>query len=159
VRRFHIPALILGAGIEPVQYGPVASQIDLLPTLLSLMGVDSEHPAIGHDLARNILEHDVTDPGRAIMQFGSSQAYMKGNRVVILQPGKSPGFFTYEQQQLIPATERDDALGEEALAHAIWSMKAYNRHLYRLRGELPASGAGHAGVDRLSVPARSTRAG
>ena len=132
VKRFHIPALILGADVPPTSYSPVASQIDLLPTLLSLMGIDSEHPAVGRDLARNILERDASGPGRAIMQFGSSQAYMKGDRVVILQKDKAPGYYAYDHQRLVPAGEQDDALGEEALAHALWSMHAYNRHLYGL---------------------------
>ena len=49
VRHFHIPAVILGAGIEPRRDERLISQIDLAPTLLSLTGVDTEHPMIGHD--------------------------------------------------------------------------------------------------------------
>jgi phosphoglycerol transferase MdoB-like AlkP superfamily enzyme len=132
IKRFHIPALILGADIEPTQYSPVASQIDLLPTLLSLMGVDSEHPAIGHDLAKNIIENRATDPGRAIMQFGGSQAYMKGSRVVILSKGKAAHEYRYENQKLVPASQQDDAFKDEALAHSIWSINAYDQGLYQL---------------------------
>ena len=56
------------------------SQIDLGPTLLSLTGISSEHPMLGHDLTQLPLDH----PGRAIMQFGDNQAYMEGERVVVL---------------------------------------------------------------------------
>jgi phosphoglycerol transferase MdoB-like AlkP superfamily enzyme len=132
VRRFHIPALILGADVVPARFSPVASQIDLLPTLLSLMGIDSQHPAIGHDLAQQILEGDATVAGRAIMQFGDSQAYMKGDRVVILQKGKPPRQFTYENQRLRPRGKEDSDLQEEALAHAVWSMNTYQQRSYRL---------------------------
>ena len=132
IKRFQIPALILGADIKPSQYSPVASQIDLLPTLLSLMGVDSEHPAIGHDLAKNIIENRATDPGRAIMQFGGSQAYMKGGRVVILGKGKAAREYSYENQKLVPARQQDDAFKDEALAHSIWSINAYDQRLYQL---------------------------
>jgi phosphoglycerol transferase MdoB-like AlkP superfamily enzyme len=134
IKRFHIPALILGADIEPTKYGPVASQIDLLPTLLSLMGIDCVHPAIGHDLARNIIEHDMTDPGRAIMQFGGAQAYLKGDRVVILDQGKAPREYRYNGQRLAPSALQDSAFKDEALAHSIWTTNAYNHYLYRLPG-------------------------
>ena len=52
VERFHIPGLIMGGSITPGVFKPVASQIDLAPTLLSLIGVATEHPMIGHDLTR-----------------------------------------------------------------------------------------------------------
>ncbi|HUV20757.1 MAG TPA: LTA synthase family protein [Gammaproteobacteria bacterium] len=135
IKRFHIPALILGADIEPTKYSPVASQIDLLPTLLSLMGIDSEHPAIGHDLARNIIEHDMTDQGRAIMQFGGAQAYMKGDRVVILDKGRAPEEYRYENQRLVPSVQQEGAFKAEALANSIWTTNAYNHYLYQLPGK------------------------
>jgi len=131
VRRFQIPALILGADVIPTRFSPVASQIDLLPTLLSLMGIDSQHPAIGHDLAQQILEGTAA-AGRAIMQFGGSQAYMKGNRVVILQKDKPPSQYLYEDRRLSPAEPGDSALQEDALAHAVWTMNTYEQRGYRL---------------------------
>jgi phosphoglycerol transferase MdoB-like AlkP superfamily enzyme len=133
IKRFHIPTLILGADLKPAQYSPVASQIDLLPTLLSLIGIDSEHPAIGHDLAQDIIKNRTTDSGgRAIMQFGASQAYLKGDQVVILSKGKAPRQYSYVNQSLAPAKQRNDALADEALAHSIWSINAYDQHLYQL---------------------------
>ena len=50
VSRFHIPAVILGGPVTSSVFDPVASQIDLAPTLLSMIGVNSVHPMIGHDL-------------------------------------------------------------------------------------------------------------
>ena len=50
IERFHIPGLILGGSISSSHFDQVASQIDLGPTLLSLIDVNSEHPMIGHDL-------------------------------------------------------------------------------------------------------------
>ncbi len=50
VERFHVPGVILVAVSNQGRVPGITSQIDLLPTLLSLMGVDSRHPAIGRDL-------------------------------------------------------------------------------------------------------------
>jgi phosphoglycerol transferase MdoB-like AlkP superfamily enzyme len=132
VKRFQIPALILGADVKPTRFSPVASQIDLLPTLLSLIGIDSQHPAVGHDLARQILQADAAQAGRAIMQFGGSQAYMKGDQVVILQKGKPPMQFTYANKRLQPGGAGDSGLQEEALAYAVWTMSTYDQLSYRL---------------------------
>ena len=51
-KSFHIPALLLGQGIEPRRDGRILSQLDLAPTLLSLIGVDNVNPMLGRDLTR-----------------------------------------------------------------------------------------------------------
>ena len=129
VRRFHIPGLILGGSIRPKVFDPVASQIDLPPTLLSLIGVSAEHPMIGHDLT---LPDAQVSPGRAIMQFNGTQAYMDGDRVAILQKDMPIQQFTYEQGRLTPVTGVSPGLSTKALAHASWSSMAYEQALYRL---------------------------
>tara|TARA_R110000782_G_scaffold118460_25_gene209077 strand:+ start:123 stop:2123 length:2001 start_codon:yes stop_codon:yes gene_type:complete len=129
VERFHIPGLILGGVVEPAVIETVASQIDLAPTVLSLIGLTSEHPMIGHDLTQ---PKDADDPGRAIMQFNTAQAYLSGDRVAILQKDLPPLQFVYRDGQLQDDGEYDEALTETAIAHAAWSSMAYEKSLYRL---------------------------
>jgi len=129
VDYFHIPGLILGGTIKPAVYNPVASQIDLPPTLLSLMGISSTHPMIGHDLTRPEMQQQA---GRAIMQYNATQAYMEGDRVAILRKDMPITEFIYQQQRLVPAHSTDLALAKKALAHANWSSVAYDKKLYRL---------------------------
>ena len=94
IERFHIPGLILGGPIErPQRIHTVASQIDLTPTLISLMGLSGEHPLIGRDLSDPAQQGRA---GRAIMQFDKVQAYMEGNRVVVMQPDQSPRPMRYD---------------------------------------------------------------
>jgi phosphoglycerol transferase MdoB-like AlkP superfamily enzyme len=128
IERFHIPGLILGASIAPRRYAKPASQIDLGPTLLSLMGIESEHPMIGHDLTRLPVEF----PGRALMQYENNHAYLKGARVVIHEPHKPPRYFRNEGGRLRPAEASDPELEREALAHALWPSLAYREASYRL---------------------------
>jgi phosphoglycerol transferase MdoB-like AlkP superfamily enzyme len=130
IKYFHIPALILGGGIKPMIYSRLASQIDLLPTLLGMMGIDSPHPATGHDLLRP----DIGDiPGRAIMQYNQVQAYRQGDRVVILSPDQEPGVYHYDEKTgLTPLQVSDQRLVDRANGYAAWSAAAYNRQLYRL---------------------------
>ncbi len=128
ISNFRIAGLILGEGIESKQDRRIVSQIDLAPTMLSLMGLETEHPMIGFDLTR--LPVDFT--GRAIMQFDQNQAYMKGDHVVILQPDKDPVQFRYDYADSgKPSKEGlDKDLATEAIAHPLWGTMAYNRQLY-----------------------------
>ena len=73
----------MGDGIAPRQDLRIVSQIDMAPTLLSLMGISADYPMLGKDLTRMPADW----PGRAIMQYDKNFALMRGKDVVILQPG------------------------------------------------------------------------
>jgi phosphoglycerol transferase MdoB-like AlkP superfamily enzyme len=138
IERFHIPGLFLGGGIEPQRWTRVASQIDLLPTLLSLAGVSGVHPAPGIDLTRPDID---SIPGHAVMQYGDTQAYRLDDTVVILRKGKPAEGFGYTDHRLVK-TDVDPAIVEHARAFAAWPSIAYRRQLYRL----PAESAEPSGV-------------
>ena len=125
VNKFHIPALILGPDIEAQEYDRLASQIDLAPTVLSLMGISSSHPMIGHDVTQ--LPADFA--GRAMMQYEDNHAWMQGNDVVVHVPEKEPKQFVYRDRELEEATLQDE-LCEVAKAHALWPMFAYRQKKY-----------------------------
>jgi phosphoglycerol transferase MdoB-like AlkP superfamily enzyme len=129
VSRFHIPALILGGSVSPSMFDPVASQIDLAPTLLSMINISSEHPMIGRDLTS---ADALSSPGRAIMQFNSTQAYMEGDRVAVLQKDKPITEYIYAAGRLSSVDKETPGLAKKALAHASWSSIAYEKALYRL---------------------------
>lgn len=128
VRHFHIPAVILGAGIEPRRDERLISQIDLAPTLLSLTGVDTEHPMIGHDLTRST-------PGRAIMQYDNTYGYLKEDRLLVMAPSKTPVQYRYTAPEDYTPEALDPELAREALAHALWPSWAYREGRYALPGQ------------------------
>ena len=118
VERFRIPGLILGGTVEPRRVPGITSQIDLLPTILSLIGLSSDHPSIGRDLT---LPEYAAGSGRAMMQFHAIQAYMEDGRVVVLQPDLKPSTFSVNstgERVLIPGSH--PALERKALAYALW---------------------------------------
>ncbi len=125
VNKFHIPALILGPDIKPQNYAKLCSQLDLPPTILSLMGIQSSHPMIGHDLLQ--LPKDYA--GRAMMQYGDSHAYIYGDEVIIHAPQKEPRQFLYKNKELMESKLNED-LSEIAKAHALWPMFAYRQKKY-----------------------------
>ncbi len=118
VEHFHIPGVILGAGIEPRVVPGITSQIDMLPTLLSLMGVDSRHPAIGHDLT---LPEYAQGGGRAQLQYHDIQGWLVPGKVVIMQPKLPIKTYLYQPgSNLQPDPEPESDLQQQALAHALW---------------------------------------
>jgi len=130
INKFHIPGLILGADIQPKRIETLASQIDLGPTLLSLMGVSSEHPMIGRDLAR-----DSTTPGRAMLQFDNTFAWLEGNTATILQPEHAPLAGHYDAATgalTLDGAPPAKALAERAMAHVMLPSLLYREQQYRL---------------------------
>lgn len=131
IKNFHIPGVILNSDKQPFIDNRIVSQIDLAPTLLSLMGVTNFSPMLGHDLNRN----DISE--RAIMQYADNFAYMNAKGVSILQPQKEPLSFNYDlkKQQLMPVLD-NKALTNIALAHALWGSLAYENKWYALPDEV-----------------------
>ncbi|MBT4196883.1 MAG: sulfatase-like hydrolase/transferase [Gammaproteobacteria bacterium] len=125
VNKFHIPGLIIGPGVEARHYTKVASQIDLAPTLLGMMGLSNKHPMIGHDLVKLPDSY----AGRAIMQYDNNHAYMLGNDVVVHVPEKAAKQFSYQNKKLY-AEELDEGFAKTARAHALWPMYAYREKKY-----------------------------
>lgn len=129
IERFQIPGLILGAGIKPKTISTVASQIDMAPTLLSLMGISAETPMIGRDLS---MASELQSPGRALMQFADYFALMQGEEVTILRPQQPAlaGHYSPHQRQLeiLGPAEQEDA--HEALAHVLLPSWLYRQQRY-----------------------------
>lgn len=129
VTHFHIPALIVGADVQPRRDSRIVSQIDMAPTLLSLIGVDNNNPMLGADLTTR-------DPNRAIMQYGDTFGYLKGDSLLVYEPQKEAKQLTYSKaadgSDVFTRVTADPALAEEALAHALWPSWAYINQAYRL---------------------------
>lgn len=134
VEKFQIPGLILGADIEAARLSTLSSQIDLAPTLLSLIGVSSCNPLVGRDLAS-----DASSPGRAILQFEDYFALMEPEKVVILKPDETAIVARYDESkktlQLIG--NASVAEKEKALAHVQLPSYLYRERRYTNRVDCP----------------------
>lgn len=145
IDNFHIPAMILGAGITPHQDARIASQIDLGPTLLSLIGISAATPMPGRDLAATA----PSLPGRAMMQYENNFAWLQDDAVVILQPQQAPQQFRYrpDNGRLLPDT-LNPALAAQAHAQALWGSMAYARKWYQTPTDTGIAVAASTPTDR-----------
>jgi phosphoglycerol transferase MdoB-like AlkP superfamily enzyme len=139
IEHFHIPALILGGAVQPKTVDAIASQIDLPVTVLSLMGIEAQHPMTGHDLSNLGADYR----GRAMMQYNYNFGWMQQigtdvteNEVVVLREGKPPAFGHYDpvskQLQNTPAPADANDLAERALANSLLPALLYKEQRYRL---------------------------
>lgn len=113
--KYHIPAVIVAPGlVEPRIESRIVSQIDLMPTLLSLIGMSYESPFYG----RSILEPDFTE--RAFVATYQDLGYIEGDRLTILSPVRRVAQYrltpTAEDPHRMEAVQQIDSL---ALQHAI----------------------------------------
>lgn len=126
INHFRIPGIILGEGIVAKKDNRLVSQIDLPPTLLSIIGVDGYMPMIGHDLTMNI----PSNKQRALMQYDKNFAFMTNSEVTILQPHKAPIAFKYANEKLT-LSSINESLTKRAKAHAIFGSIAYQKQWYQ----------------------------
>jgi len=136
VGKFHIPGVILGADVSARRIDSLVSQIDLAPTLLSLMGVDGEHPFPGRDLTRTLPEFGNSPApvhARAMMQFDQNFAWLERDRLTVLLPDGSSRQFAFDRgtKELVPATTLDPEAVRQALANVLMPAWLYREQRYR----------------------------
>lgn len=136
VSRFHIPGLLVGANLPPKKIQSLASQIDLAPTLLSLMGVEAEFPFPGRDLTRSLPEFGAehAPPPRALIQFNDTFARYEGDLLDVLLPGGEARRYRVQgPKRLLERMDAPDAqarqrlLAEVLLPGWLYEHAAYGR--------------------------------
>ncbi len=93
--KYHIPMLIYAPKIvKPAKVDWMASQIDVAPTLLGLIGISYDSQFYGKDLM-------VDKPGRAFVSNYQQLGYMNQDGLVVLKPVKQTDFYTRDQNNFI----------------------------------------------------------
>ncbi len=115
LNKYHIPALIFAPGfVEPASVEGVVSQIDLMPTLLSLLNMNYN----SHFYGRSIYDEGYTN--RAFVATYQELGYLEGDVFSILSPIRRS-----EQYRVVPTEENPHALEPaeqefpEAIRHAV----------------------------------------
>ena len=97
--NYHIPAILYSpAHLAPHTDTRLASQIDLVPTVLDLLGL-SEHTRF---MGRSVL-HAYPDAGRAFIATYQKLGYLTPGQLVILSPGRKVEDWKLNAQQEIVA--------------------------------------------------------
>jgi phosphoglycerol transferase MdoB-like AlkP superfamily enzyme len=129
--RFHVPMLIIAPGIQ-ASYGArnhiAGSQVDIVPTLVSLLGEPFSHQCWGRDL----LALPANDLGFAVIKpSGSDQtvAFIEGDKILIKRPHEKPilgqySFYPEEKYQHLEDDKRTYAMELRLKGFVQTAMKA-----------------------------------
>lgn len=100
--NYHIPAIVYSpAHLAPHTDTRLASQIDLVPTVLDLLGLP-EHTRF---MGRSVL-HAYPDAGRAFIATYQKLGYLTHDQLVVLSPGRKIEDWRLDAQQNIAAPVR-----------------------------------------------------
>ncbi|MEA1917132.1 MAG: LTA synthase family protein, partial [Campylobacterota bacterium] len=118
LNMFHIPALIVGGGVEPLHVDKLTTQPDVVATALDLVGLDLEYPILGKSIFSNSKKEV------SLIQFHDMFGLRVGNKIAIIQPNVEPLTFVYENGHLT-GIEHD-----KKLEHDLVSFITVIHHLY-----------------------------
>jgi phosphoglycerol transferase MdoB-like AlkP superfamily enzyme len=132
--RFHVPLLFYAPALWPEQKGrrsTVASQVDIGPSVLGLLGLDVPHQGWG----RNLFSKSLTDPGFAVVKPSGGKeevALIEGNYLLMRTPKEKPRLYRYDLNFPPFSEQIEDPRRIAAMDHRL---KAYvQTGLLNLRG-------------------------
>ena len=110
--KYLIPAFIYAPGhVKPARVDRLMSQIDLLPTLLGQLDFGYYTKFLGRDIMRS-----APDTDRAFVANFQTLGYMKGDRIVVLQPKRKLDVYHLDKNTYLPLAGGDAVLSREAIA-------------------------------------------
>lgn len=137
--RFHVPLLFVGKEIQ-ARFGKinttVGSQVDIVPTVMGMLGGSYVHQCWGRDL----LALPEGDSGFAVIKpSGNEQmvAFIEGETILIKAPETRPKLFRYKTGPVLSAELLDDTLTMEKME------KAMNAYIQTASHALIENKAGH----------------
>ncbi|HYO27685.1 MAG TPA: LTA synthase family protein, partial [Azonexus sp.] len=114
VYRYHIPAIVYAPKlVAPQRVDTLASQIDLAPTLLAMLGLEGDDRFVGHDILNT-----PPDQGRALLSTYQNVGYLKGDLLTVLEPKRKIETFriSADGKEARPVAT-DPQLADEAIAY------------------------------------------
>lgn len=122
--KYHIPMFIYAPGIvKPQKMTQMASQVDIAPTLLSLMGMSYDSRFYGQDLTK-------AKPGRAFISNYQKLGYLTKDGLIILKPVRVSEYYTRKGDDFTLAAAPPPGMLDRAIAYfqgaAQW--KTWSRH-------------------------------
>lgn len=124
VAKYHIPLFFYAPDLLPAgHYSRIASQIDIVPTLLDVLG---EHGA-QHFYGQSMFEAQAKKlPERTFISNYQSLGYYKNDKLVVLSPKQTVETYLVDAKTLESTlTDIDEELANEAVAYYQTAARAY----------------------------------
>jgi len=129
VAGYHIPLILYAPRLlPPGRDDRLASQIDVPPTLLDVLGL----PGDDHFFGISLFEQAGTKP-RAFISNYQELGYLKGDSLTVLGPRRRVEAYRIEADGTAAATTVDPILRDEAVAYYQTAFRAFRRGELKLR--------------------------
>lgn len=126
VDKYRIPVFFYAPKhILPRQIDRLMSQIDIVPTLLGVLGLDYDTKFFGRDMLRAPASGD-----RAYVGNYQTLGYIKDGRMVVLRPKRKVDVFEVDDRNLPTRAVDDPALAREAIAWYQTAAYVFRQGLY-----------------------------
>ena len=123
IENYHIPLIMYApAHVKPGRVDTIASQIDVSPTVLGLLGISYRSRFFGHDILRDGPSHE-----RALMANYQTVGYYERGRIVELKPNGRVRVVDAESGKPVPMDELSQHLVDEAISYYQLASDAYKR--------------------------------
>ena len=128
IKKYEIPLLIYSPShVKPGEVDTLAGQIDIAPTVMGILNFSYRTKFFGRDVLKPGM------PGRAFISTYQKMGYMKDGRLVVLDPKKQVGEFTYSRADGALTPVPPDALAGEMISYTQGVNYVYKHRLDRLR--------------------------
>lgn len=118
--RFHVPILVIAPGLSPLRSDIVASQVDVIPTILGLLDSSAQHQCWGRDL----LNLPKGDDGFAVIKPSGGEATVgriQGDKILTFDHELGSHLYGYSLTVPMATPIHDEPLAEDFLG----SLHAY----------------------------------
>ncbi len=129
VQNYHIPLLVYSPGnVKPADVDVLASQADIAPTVLGLLGAGYDSRFFGRDLL------DGKPEGRAFLSTFQKVALLKDGALAVLGPKRYLKTYAWDERtNALTDKPGDKALADEAVAFYQGANYVYKNRLDRIR--------------------------
>lgn len=137
VGKYHIPLFLYAPDMLPAgHYSRIASQIDIVPTLLDVLGTKGAEHFYGQSLFAAAAEKQ---PERAFISNYQALGYYKDDTLIVLSPKQKGEAFKIDPLsfEAAPTEMRDDLLNE-AIAYYQTASRAYKAGDLKLLANKPS---------------------
>jgi len=132
VAKYHIPLIFYAPDlIKPQHYSRMASQVDVPPTLLDLLGAKGSN----HYFGENMFAAE-KKPARAFISNYQELGYYKDDKLIVLSPKQKTQTFKVDPETLdSEPTEMDSNLLQEAIAYYQTASRAFKLGKLKVDGD------------------------
>jgi phosphoglycerol transferase MdoB-like AlkP superfamily enzyme len=133
VDKYRIPVFFYApAHVTPRRVDRLMSQIDIAPTVLGVLQFDYYTKFLGHDLL-----HTPPSEDRAFVANYQTLGYLKGDRLLVLQPKRKIEEFTMQGDKLVAGGRVAPALAREGIAFYQVASHVFRSGLYGDEEQVP----------------------